>query len=242
MKDIVKKNSCFIVTSNPGIASFLKERIAIMFDDVLRVDIAQEVGEILQTPREKGYQCIIADIDLVDKIGTPLIDFFQGYEGELIFILRDETDAIKAFSYNASACILDINNDHEIFTTLNKCLERVGYTKEIVAKKAGLNNRIAIPCKNHIEYVLLEDIVYLESVGRGTKVVTKNGILDCTQILAKFSFILENTGFFQIHRSYTVNLNQVIRYESSGVVVMSNKDELPVSRTVKRYLVQLLHG
>ncbi len=40
-------------------------------------------------------------------------------------------------------------------------------------------------------------------------------------------------SFFQIHHSFVINLNCILNYESTRLVVMTDKMEITVSRTVK---------
>ena len=41
---------------------------------------------------------------------------------------------------------------------------------------------------------------------------------------------MESESFFQVHRSYIVNMKHIKRYETSGIVLMEDNMQIPVSK------------
>ena len=46
--------------------------------------------------------------------------------------------------------------------------------------------------------------------------------------------------FFSIHRSHLINLGHLVRVEKDGMVLMSDKERLPVSRNKKKGFMEAL--
>lgn len=118
--------------------------------------------------------------------------------------------------------------------------ERLELLKENVASQAKLN-RIALSTSESIEFVALEEIIYLKADGPYTEFNLLNGnTIVVSRSLGEFSFLEEDPGFLKTHRSFLVNLVQVQRYqkEDGGVIVMQNGDHVSLSRYRKDLFLQ----
>jgi two-component system LytT family response regulator len=78
----------------------------------------------------------------------------------------------------------------------------------------------------------------MEATNRYTAVVKKQGKLLSSYSIGRYKALLENYSFCQVHRSFIVNLNHVSRYEHSGMIVMTNGAEIPISRQHKADFLQ----
>ena len=78
----------------------------------------------------------------------------------------------------------------------------------------------------------IDDILYFESVNKYTKVVTKDHSVMSSYNLGEFKKIVDET-FFQVHRSYIVNLQKIKRYESVGLLIMDDNMQIPVSKNIR---------
>src|SRR5687768_7093919 len=94
-------------------------------------------------------------------------------------------------------------------------------------KHTGLQNKIGIPGNGVIEYVNLDDILLIEGNKSYTKVVTTANVILSSYALGRFRAILDSDFFYQVHRSYILNLNHIKRYEMSGLVVMADDTQVP---------------
>jgi len=59
--------------------------------------------------------------------------------------------------------------------------------------------------------------------------------------IGKYKDMVGGYPFFHAHRSYIINLNFILRYETSGLVIMTNKKEIPISRNVKNDFLKLFN-
>lgn len=86
--------------------------------------------------------------------------------------------------------------------------------------------------------VLLEDILYLESLSDYVKIITTNNPVIITK--EKISNINEKLTipFLRIHRSFIVNTNEISSFSSESIEI--NSIELPISRSYKKAALQFL--
>jgi two-component system, LytTR family, response regulator len=133
--------------------------------------------------------------------------------------------------------ILKPVDDMELSFAVNKVIDKIKKTNELSAKQNNvqINNtfKIGIPNIKGIDYLNADEILYFESVNKYTKVVTKEYSIMSSYNLGEFKKIVEEDVFFQVHRSYIVNLYKVKRYESAGVLIMDDNMQIPVSKTVR---------
>ncbi len=93
--------------------------------------------------------------------------------------------------------------------------------------------KIGIPNNKGTDYLSTEEIIYLESVNGCTKVVTIHGDITSSYNLGRFKIVMEKYNFFQVHRSFIINLNHIRRYNTDGEILLSNGQEIPISRNVR---------
>ena len=105
-------------------------------------------------------------------------------------------------------------------------------------------NRIAIPSLQGVDFIKVEDILYLEAAGNYTDLVSASSEkIVASKALKHFDGILKsNPKFFRPHRSFIVNIDRIKKLSTyqGDILVMENEDEIPVSRYKKKEFQTLL--
>lgn len=91
--------------------------------------------------------------------------------------------------------------------------------------------------KNH--QIKLDDITYLESLSDYVKIHFDDQTLTTRETISSFEESLPET-FIRIHRSYIVNQLHVSEFNTTTVKL--NETELPISRTYKTGVLEILSG
>ena len=82
---------------------------------------------------------------------------------------------------------------------------------------------------NGVTYTLRnEDIDYIESLGRKLIIHSKNEEIETYGKISDIANELDDS-FYQIHRSYIVNMSKIINY-SKNEVTLQNEDKIPLSK------------
>jgi len=185
-------------------------------------------------------ELVFLDIQMPDKNGFELFNYFQVIKFEVIFITAYNQFAIKAIKRSALDYLLkpinhlDLSDAIKRFETKNEgnfaqkklslLLENLNVNDQNVSK-------IAFPTLEGFEFIHSNQILYckaesnyccIKKIDGNTKMVTKT--------LKYIEEILPTTSFIRIHKTYVINLNFVVRYHKANKEVeLTNGEKLPVS-------------
>lgn len=189
-------------------------------------------------------QILFLDIMLNEGNGFDLLDNITYKKSKIIFITAYSEYAIKAFKYNAVDYLLKPIEIDELITAVDKaCLaiENNEFTEPTQVKnlkKIVTNNKlpislIAIPSADKIDFIKVEDIIYIKSQGRYSIFNLKDSKqIVATKNLGEYENLLDTNTFFRIHNSYLINLTKVTSINKTGgnYCVMENAEELPIAK------------
>lgn len=105
-----------------------------------------------------------------------------------------------------------------------------------VIEKRVRNNKIPFSHGGGIDFILEEDILYVQANGNYCYLYMRDGSKTLISLsIKKVEELLEDFSFFRIHDSFLINLKHIKRYSrgDGGVVVLINGERLPVSRGKK---------
>ena len=236
--------SCMIVDDEPLAIALLKEQLSHMFRDIHIVATCTHWEDALDTLRQAKPDILFMDISMPGKTGLELMRLLPSVDSELIFITGHDEYALEAFRLSACGYLLKPVLDSDLSITVSRAIGRVQLKR--LARTTGtatphLSNKIGIPGKHSIDYVNVQDIIYLESVNKCTKIVTVQKEHISLSALIKFRILTDHYHFLQVHRSYIINLDRISRYETSGLVTMTNKQDIPVARSFRNDLLKQFH-
>lgn len=102
--------------------------------------------------------------------------------------------------------------------------------KELLIKDA-----IFIRDKGCLTKIKFSNIIYLKGDGNYTTLITRDKSFSLRNILKEFEELLPDNLFLRVHKSYIVNLNEVITISPKEVTVSTEK--VPVGRTYYQTLI-----
>lgn len=237
------KYTCIIIDDEEYAVDLLVSRLQILNKSVEVIHTYTHWNDALEGLRENECDILFLDISMRDKSGMDLLKLVPNIKSEVIFVTAYSEYAINAFKLSATGYVLKPIDDVDLAQALNRAIDNVN-TKRLAARPAApvvVPNKIGIPNQKSIIYVDTNDILYLEATNTYTKMVMKNEELLCSYNLGKYKPLLPDSIFYQIHRSYIVNLNYISRYENAGYIIMSNRQEIPVSRNIREDFLKLFN-
>jgi len=233
---MTEKFSCIIVDDEPLAIELLTEQLTHMYKNISIVRTCNDWESALHEIRTRSFDLLFLDVSMPGKTSIDFLKLLPPIHGEIIFITAHEQYAVEAFKLHAAGYLLKPVTDADLAQTVNVAIGRIRL------RNAALNNttpsphkndKIGIPNRNGVDYVNVSDILYLESVNKCTRIVTATKDYTSLSPLLKFNTLTDTHDFMQVHRSFIVNLNCILRYESSGLIIMSNKRDIPLARTFK---------
>ena len=175
--------------------------------------------------------------DLLDKVGD--IDF------ETIFVTAYNHYAIDALNAHASYYLMKrISIDELIkavdFVTEIRLKEEALQDQVLVPKTNTVSGKITIPQQDGFEVIETADIMYCKADDNYTEIyLNTNKKKLVSKTLKYIEESLKDANFARVHKSYLVNVNEVVKYVKGkgGSVVLSNGKEIMVSASKKSDLL-----
>ena len=177
---------------------------------------------------------IFLDIEMPILSGFDLLDDLT-VKPQIIFVTGKTKYAFKAFDYDAIDYLRKPISKERFLNAVHKAV-----TNYKLKNEDGFDEEDFIFVKSNLKKrkVFLNELRYIEALGDYVKMVTEHDSLVVLSTMKAFETLLPKDRFLRIHKSYIVNLDKVIRYNSK--VIELEKEELPLSRNRKTDLVQAL--
>jgi two-component system LytT family response regulator len=177
---------------------------------------------------------IFLDIEMPILSGFDLLDDLTA-KPQIIFVTGKTKYAFKAFDYDAIDYLRKPISKERFLNAVHKAV-----TNYKLKNEEGFDEEDFIFVKSNLKKrkVFLNELRYIEALGDYVKMVTEHDSLVVLSTMKAFEALLPKDRFLRIHKSYIVNLDKVIRYNSK--VIELEKEELPLSRNRKTDLVQAL--
>ena len=144
-----------------------------------------------------------------EKNKEMLIVFLTAYS-EFVF----ESCKVDAFRY-----LVKPVNDQELTETLAAISQKFCETEE----------HLNFQFKNEMYSIKYSDILYIEGMRDKIWIYCTGQTYRWRGTLKNLCDLLEDKGFFQVHRSYIINMNKIKKYNSQEVILEENH-KVPVSK------------
>jgi two-component system, LytTR family, response regulator len=234
--------------------NFLSKTLARLHPEIEVVGTAGTVDEAVDKIRELKPNLLFLDIMIQNRNGFEVFDHIKEVAFEIIFTTAHNEFAVKAFRFNAVDYLLKPIDIDELEIAIARVRERLGSARtttlqqvenlaQQVRYRENALTKIAIPTTDGFILVALETIIYCESDGNYTNFILKdNKKITSSYTLKQYEEMLSGSNFFRTHKSYLVNVGHITRYikGDGGIVIMSNGNELEVSRNNKQPLLDLI--
>lgn len=170
---------------------------------------------------------IIMDIEMDYINGIDVMKKMRsvGCTSELIYLTSIEDYVFDSFDTKPLHYLIKANLD------INK-LKKVLY----IAVKNALEKKqefIIIEKAKNVFKVLKKEIIYIEANNKLlTLYLMNNNTIQYYGVLSKFLELANTDGFIQIHKSYIINLQNILQIKAQHVILI-DKTKLPIGRKYK---------
>lgn len=185
---------------------------------------------------------IFLDISMTQMSGFELLDNIKELNFKVIFITSFDEYAIKAFRYSAVDYILkpiDLDILIDAVSKVVKSANKGTYTDHSYGKLLdyintnNIQQKIVVPTKNEVFYLLPNDIIYVSAEGSYAKIfLNDNSPILVSKTLKDIESQISFDNFLRIHKSFLINVNFVKKFlkTDGGSVQMTNGDQIPISK------------
>lgn len=194
---------------------------------------------------------LFLDIQMPDGSGFKLLEEIEEVNFFVIFTTAYEQYAIKAIKINAIDYLLKPIIPKELAEAVKKVQEKLSTDKsdikniqKVLAELRQQNSgkKIVLSTIEGMHVVNTEDIIRCESDDYYTKFFfTDKTSMLISKTLKEHEELLADNNFFRPHKSHLINLKYFKTYvKSDGVIIMTNGDEVPVSRRKRDKVLEIL--
>ncbi len=226
----------------------------------------QQFGEIeLAGECENGFEALKAiqetspDLIFLD-VQMPKINGFELLElipepPQIIFTTAYDEYAIRAFEMNAVDYLLKPFSGVRFSQAVERAVRRIEASPVPVAeetlrlnagleKSSGEIDRVVVRQGNRINVIPVDTIYYVEAQDDYVMIYSARGTYLKEKTMKYFELHLPKAAFIRIHRSFIVNITQIVSVEPYGkdtrVAVLKTGEKLKVSAEGYRRLRELL--
>lgn len=212
--------------------------------EVILAGEAATIDDGLELIHRERPDLVFLDVEMPFGNAFDLLDRVPDRNFETVFVTAYNQYAMDALNNHAAYYLMKPINIDEL-------VKAVRYVAEIKEREVALEDQVLVPRLNKVEGKItlpqqdgfqvlnVPDILYCKADDNYTEIHLANRKILVSKTLKYFEEALTGFGFARIHKSYLVNVNEVVRYRKGkgGSVVISNGRELMVSASKKRQLL-----
>lgn len=191
---------------------------------------------------------LFLDVRLKNGTGFDILKRLEGKIPHLIFITAYSEYAIRAIKYSALDYLLKPVDPQELKSAIDRGLEQLDDNRSMHVKvleenldpTTGNSKKIMLSSANGFHVVKLEDIYYCRGESNYTCFhIKESSPITISKSLIEFEKMLPPTQFIRIHKSYIINVVELVQYKGgrNGTVVLRDGSAIPMSRDRKTDLV-----
>ena len=212
--------------------------------DVEIVCELQSPVEAVEWINKEEPDLLFLDISMPKMNGFELLNVLTYKDADVIFTTAYDEYALEGFKQGAIHYLVKPIDPEELVESVQRVKKKQSEeNKGIPLNQMGLKPKIPISSLNGVELIEVDQIIRCESDGNYTTIVLPARKITVSKTLKEIEKQLNDFPFFfRLHNSHLVNLNQVVKYirGEGGSVILSNQEEIGVSRSKKMELLDVL--
>lgn len=239
------KLNAIVVEDEETSREILKNYLKKYCPNVTVLGEAANVEEALVLIRNNDLDLVFLDVEMPYGNAFDLLDKVGDINFETVFVTAYNHYAIDALNAHVSYYLMKPISIDELIKAVDyvieiKTKEDVLQDQVLVPKTNGVTGKITIPQLDGFEVINMSDILYCKADDNYTEIyLNTNKKKLVSKTLKYFEDALNNANFARVHKSYLVNVNEVVKYVKGkgGHVVLSNGKEVMVSASKKSDLL-----
>lgn len=237
--------TAIIIDDETSSRNALRQKLSNHCTGVMIIGECENGEEGIKNIEEKKPDIVFLDVEMPRINGFTMLQQLKNKNFEVIFVTAYDHYAIKAIRYSALDYLVKPVEIDDLKNAVNRAIEKRNIAKPNAQLELLLENmvlektkfkRIAIPTTQGLQFIKINEIIYLEASVNYTKFYLSNNVkYTVSKTLKEFEDMLPDDTFLRIHNSYIINKNYVEKYirGEGGQVVLSNGITLDVSKRKK---------
>lgn len=239
----MKLNS-IIVEDEKNSREILRNYLTKYCPTVNLVGEAATIKEGLALIQGNNLDLVFLDVEMPFGNAFDLLDQLPNRDFETVFVTAYNQYAVEALNVHAAYYLMKP-------ISIDELIKAVDYVTEIREKEKAIGDRIltpkfkkvdgkiTLPQQDGFQVLNVAEILYCKADDNYTELYLEKKKILVSKTLKYFEEALTEYAFARIHKSYLVNVNEVVQYRrgKGGSVVVSNGKEIMVSASKKKNLL-----
>jgi two-component system LytT family response regulator len=211
---------------------------------------AASVSEAVALIKTLDPDLVFLDIEMPGASGFQLLEHFEDFKFEVIFVTAHDQHAIRAIRFSAADYILKPINSNELKAAVDKVANRLKRKNEDHRLRELHRNlftssapRIGLPSDGKVEFAEAGKIVRCQGESNYTHIWFETGRhLLVAKTLSEFEELLSGFGFIRVHKTHLVNFNYIasLKMNDNTFLLLKTGGQVPVSRRRKDNVLKFL--
>lgn len=235
------KIRCIAVDDEPLALRVIESHIE-KLQDVELIAKCSNAIEAFEVLKNKKIDLVFLDIQMPELTGLDFLKTLQN-PPHVIFTTAYRNYAIDAFDLDVLDYLLKPISFERFLKSINKFYNRkkesITSIKENATSDQVISGFIYIKKGKSMIKILVNNIIYIESLKDYVKIHTKEQTYVTKQQIGVFEEILPEEKFLRIHKSFIVSLDCITSFSPSKVEI--GKTILPIGRTYKSLVLKKLN-
>jgi two-component system LytT family response regulator len=233
-----------IVEDEANSREILRSYLAKYCEKVTLLGEGGTIEEGLAQIKKHQPDLVFLDVEMPFGNAFDLLDQIPERNFETVFVTAYNQYAMDALNHHAAYYLMKPINIDELI----KAVDYVRAIKEkenalegqvLQAKPVRAEGKITLPQQDGFQILEVSDIYFCKADDNYTEIYLEKKKIVVSKTLKYFEDALQSYSFARIHKSYLVNVSEVVKYKKGkgGSVVLSNGKELSVSASKKADLL-----
>jgi two-component system, LytTR family, response regulator len=235
----LKKITCLIVDDEPPAREIIRHYV----QQVPALEIAGECENALQAfafLQSRSVDLMFLDIRMPQLNGN---DFLKNLSNppEVIFTTAYPEYAVEGYELD----VVDYLVKPIRFERFLKAIQKVfavtntkSISETVITEEKKSESFVYFRADRKMIKVMLDDILYIESMKDYIKIVTRNGVVITKQSISSVEAMLPEKQFVRVHRSYIVSLNKIKSFTNELMEI--EKTEIPIGKLYRNEVMKML--
>ena len=233
-----------IVEDEANSREILRSYLAKYCENVTLLGEGATIEEGLAQIKKHRPDLVFLDVEMPFGNAFDLLDQLPERSFETVFVTAYNQYAMDALNHHAAYYLMKPINIDEL-------IKAVDYVRAIKEKENALEGqvlqarsvraagKITLPQQDGFQVLEVSDIYFCKADDNYTEIYLEKKKIVVSKTLKYFEDALQSYSFARIHKSYLVNVSEVVKYKKGkgGSVVLSNGKELSVSASKKADLL-----
>tara|TARA_B100000749_G_scaffold279776_1_gene273590 strand:+ start:1049 stop:1783 length:735 start_codon:yes stop_codon:yes gene_type:complete len=233
-----------IVEDEANSREILRNYLSKYCENITLLGEGATIEEGLQQIKKHNPELVFLDVEMPFGNAFDLLDQIPDRTFETIFVTAYNQYAMDALNHHAAYYLMKPINIDELI----KAVDYVRAIKEkenalegevLQARSVKAEGKITLPQQDGFQVLDVADIYFCKADDNYTEIYLEKKKIVVSKTLKYFEEALQSYSFARIHKSYLVNVAEVVKYKKGkgGSVVLSNGKELSVSASKKADLL-----